>query len=87
VNDTNLAKLSILDAYIALLDAVVHCSHVKALSALSKQLEPITHELNALMLTMYTEPFKTALKRTKSKGASVSLVPKRNAPKRALKRK
>ena len=87
MNDTNLAKLAILDAYIALLDAVMHCSHRKVLSALSKRLEPISEELNALILSMYDEPFKTALKRTNSKGASVRMVPKRNTPKQALKRK
>lgn len=87
MNETNLAKLSILDAYIALLDAVVHCSHVKALSALSKRLEPISEELNALMLSMYDEPFKTALKRTNSKGAGVRMAPKRDSVKQALKRK
>jgi hypothetical protein len=86
VNDTNLAKLAILDAYIALLDAQVYCARVKGLVRLGVLLEPIAHDLNEFMLAMYDEPFKTALKRTANKGLSVPMGLKRKRVKRGLKR-
>ena len=86
MNDTNLAKLAILDAYISLLDAVICCARVKALMPLCGKLELIAHDLNTFMHTLYDEPFKTALKRVKGdKVSDLSLkAPKRS--KRAVKR-
>lgn len=86
MNDLNLAKLAILDAYIGLLDAVICCARVKALVPLCGKLEVIAHDLNTFMHTLYDEPFKTALKRVRGDKVSdhAPLAPKRI--KRAVKR-
>ena len=67
LTNTQLAKLAVLDAYIGLLDAIIHFAAVPALKPLSKRLEPIAHELNDFMVSIYEEPFKTPLMKPRGK--------------------